>query len=271
MRIQKAITNSGLASRREAEAMIMEGRVQVNKEQVLHPSTDVDPKKDEILVDGSPLPNPERKVYYAFHKPKNTICVREDPQGRTSVFDHLSFIPHRIEVVGRLDFNATGLILLTNDGELAHGLTQPAFAIPKRYRIKVWKRPEERQLNRLRNGIRIDDERTKPTKIRIIESTDTNNTWLEVNTTEGRNRLIRKMFETINHPISKLQRVSFATINLGKLESKQYRPLRGDELERIRALAEGIDIKKVKKKSKYKKGFARPKIKKSPLRKKKRR
>ena len=136
---------------------------------------------------------------------------------------------------------------------------------------KVWKRPEERQLNRLRHGIRIDNERSKPAKIRIIESTDTNNTWLDVTTIEGRNRHIRKMFESINHPISKLQRISFASINLGKLASKQYRPLNGDELERIRALAQGIDISTIKKKSKYKKGFARPKIKKSPLRKRKRR
>lgn len=270
MRIQKAITESGLASRREAETMIMEGRVQINKSTVLHPNTEVDTKKDEILVDGKPLPIQEKKVYYAFHKPKNTICVRDDPQERPSIFDILSVIPHRIEAVGRLDYNTTGLVLLTNDGEIANGLTQPNFSVPKKYRVKVWKCPEERQLNRLRNGITIEGKRTKPVKVKVLESTDTNNTWLEITTTEGQNRIIRQMFTEINHPISKLQRISFATINLGKLESKQYRALNGDELERIRAIAAGEDVKALKKKSKYKKGFARPKIKKSPLRKKKR-
>jgi 23S rRNA pseudouridine2605 synthase len=270
MRIQKAITDSGLASRREAEAMIIEGRVKVNKELVLHPNTDVNPHKDEIFVDGKPLPLQERKVYYAYHKPKNTICVRDDPQERPSVFDHLSIIPHRIEVVGRLDFNTTGLLLLTNDGVVAHGLTQPAFAIPKRYRVKVWKRPIERQLNRIRYGLQLEGERSKPAKIKIVNSTETDNTWLELTTTEGRNRIIRQMFEAINHPVSKLQRISFATINLGRLDSRQYRPLNGEELERIRTLASGQDVSSLKKKSKYKKGYARPKIKKSHLRKKKR-
>ena len=270
MRIQKAITASGLASRRQAEAMIIEGRVHVNKEIVIHPNTDVNPHKDEILVDGKPLPIQEQKVYYAFHKPKNTLCVRDDPQGRASIFDLLSIIPHRIEAVGRLDFNTTGLVVLTNDGELAHGLTQPTFAIPKRYKVKVWKRPDERQLNRIRKGIQLENERSKPAKITILDSTESNNTWLEMSTTEGRNRIIRQMFDAINHPVSKLQRTSFATISLGRLDSKQYRPLTGQELERLRALASGKDISSIKKKSKYKKGFARPKIKKSPLRKKRR-
>jgi 23S rRNA pseudouridine2605 synthase len=270
MRIQKAITDSGLASRREAEAMIIEGRVQVNRELVLHPNTDVNPHKDMILVDGKPLPLQEKKVYYAYHKPKNTICVRDDPKERPSVFDHLAIIPHRIEVVGRLDFNTTGLLLLTNDGAVAHGLTQPSFAVPKRYRVKVWKRPIERQLNRIRNGLQLEGERTKPAKIKIINSTETDNTWLELSTTEGRNRIIRQMFDAINHPISKLQRTSYATIGLGKLDSRQYRPLTGEELERIRAIASGQDTTTLKKKSKYKKGYARPKIKKSRLKKKRR-
>lgn len=270
MRIQKAITASGLASRRQAEAMIIEGRVQVNKEVVIHPNTEVEPHKDEILVDGKPLPIQEKKVYYAFHKPKNTLCVRDDPQERPSIFDLLSIIPHRIEAVGRLDFNTTGLVLLTNDGALAHGLTQPSFAIPKKYKVKVWKRPEERQLNRLRKGIQLEHERSKPATIKIIDSTETNNTWLEMTTNEGRNRIIRQMFTAINHPISKLQRVSFASVHLGRLDSKHYRPLTGPELERLRTLASGQELSTIKKKSKYKKGFARPKIKKSPLRKKKR-
>ena len=271
MRIQKAITDSGLASRRQAEAMIMEGRVQVNKEIVIHPNTEVNPHKDEILVDGKTLPIQERKVYYAFHKPKNTICVRDDPQERSSIFDLLSIIPHRIEAIGRLDFNTTGLILLTNDGALAHGLTQPSIPIPKRYKVKVWKTPDERQLKRLRKGIQLENERSKPAKIKILESTETNNAWPEMTTTESRNRIIRQMFAAINHPISKLQRISYATVNLGRLESKQYRSLTGPELERLRALASGKEVSSLKKQSKYKKGFARPKIKNSPLRKKKRR
>ena len=267
MRIQKAITESGFASRREAERLIIEGHVQVNNETVYHPNTAVDIKKDTILIDGQPLPSPERKVYYAYHKPKGVICSRQDPQNRPSVYDHLDILPYRIESIGRLDFNTSGLLLFTNDGTLAHSLTHPKFDIPKKYRVKVWKKPDERQLNRLRKGITLDDGRTKPAKVRIIDTTDTDNTWLEITLTEGKNRLIRRMFEAINHPVSKLKRVSFAGIGIGKLDVKKYRPLTGIEVDRLRAVAAGEDPKKIKK-FKYKKGFARPKIKNSPLRKK---
>ena len=140
--------------------------------------------------------------------------------------------------------------------------------MPKRYRVKVWKQPNERQLNRIRKGIQLEDGRTKPAKVRVLESTDSNNTWLELTLNQGKNRTIRQMFDAINQPVSKLQRTSFATITLGRLEPKQYRPLSGPEIERLRAIAEGTDPKSLKKFT-YKKGFARPKKKKSPLRKKK--
>jgi len=214
MRIQRAITNSGLASRREAEKLLQEGRVTVNGENVYHPGTEVDPNTDVIFVDGNPLPKPEAHVYFMMHKPKGYITSRKDPEERSSVYDLLSSIPYRIEAVGRLDIQTTGLLLFTNDGGLAHKLTHPSLDVPKKYLVKVWKTPDERKMKRLTNGINLDDGRTKPAKLRIVEVTDTNNAWIEITVTEGRNRLIRRMFEAVGHPVNKLKRLTFATRGL---------------------------------------------------------
>ncbi|MEC8381486.1 MAG: pseudouridine synthase [Myxococcota bacterium] len=259
MRIQKAIAQSGVASRREAETLVLEGRVKVNHRVVLRPGTDVNPAEDLITIDDKPIPKAQAHVYYAFHKPKGTVCTRNDPEERPTIYERLSQIPYRIESMGRLDINTSGLLLLTNDGQLAQKLLKPASDVPKRYKVKVWKEPSERQLNRIRHGIPLDDGRTKPAKIRIIESTDSNNTWLEITVTEGRNRLIRRIFESIGHPVSKLQRLSFATIGLGQLEVGQWRPLSGDEIQRLKEIADGVEPNKAGQKTRYKKGFARPK------------
>ena len=262
MRIQKRIAESGIASRREAEEMILEGRVKVNGELILRPGHPIEVDVDKITIDGKPLPKKERLFYFALHKPRGCICSRKDPQERKSIYDYFSEIPIRIESIGRLDFNTSGIILLTNDGELSHKLTHPSQNVPKRYRVKVWKRPDDKKLQRLRKGINLEDGRTKPAKVKITDSTDTNNTWLEVTVTEGRNKLIRKMFDAIGHPVSKLQRVSFATIAIGQLESGEFRPLNGNEIQRLRDISNGVKPQNAGKKQKYKKGFAKPKIKK---------
>jgi 23S rRNA pseudouridine2605 synthase len=265
MRIQKLIASTGVASRREAEQMVLDGRVKVNGEVILRPGHPIELYQDIVLVDGKPLPPRADTHYFALHKPKGCITSRNDPEGRKSVHDLLGGIPHRLEPIGRLDFNTSGLLLFTNDGTLAHQLTHPSQNVPKRYRVKIWKRPQERQLNRLKRGIRLEDGITKPAKLRILEETDTNNTWLEVTVTEGRNKLIRRMFEAIGHPVSKLQRLSFATISLGGLEQGCYRPLSGSEVQRMRDIAGGGDPRNAGKKKRYKKGFAKPKPKKKRL------
>jgi 23S rRNA pseudouridine2605 synthase len=270
MRIQRAITDSGLASRREAEQLLQEGRVTCNGSVIYQSFFEVDITTDIILLDGKPLPAPEVNVYYMLNKPKGCITSRKDPENRESVYDILQDIPYRIEAVGRLDIQTTGLLLFTNDGTLAHKLTHPSLNVPKKYLVKVWKKPDERKLKRIANGINLDDGRTKPARVRIVDITDTNNTWLEITVTEGRNRLIRRMFEAVGHPVNKLKRLSFATISLGNLEPGNYRVLNGEEIQRLKDISSGIAPQNAGHKTRYKKGFARPKPKKNkPLSKKK--
>ena len=257
-RISKVIARSGLASRREAETMVEDGRVQVNGDVVHHPGHPVAPK-DHITVDGQPLPQPARHVYYLLNKPRGVITGRNDPEERKSVFDLIDGITERIEPVGRLDMDTEGVLLLTNDGDLAHKLTHPSMHVPKRYMVKVWREPDEKTLNRVRSGVRLEDGRTAPCKVRVVERTDSGNAWLEVTVTEGRNRLIRRIFEHVNHPVSKLRRESFATISARNCERGKLRKLTGEELSRLREIADGKDPKKAGKSGRYKKGFARPK------------
>lgn len=257
-RISKVIARSGLASRREAETIVEAGRVKVNGVDVHHPGHPVK-TGDRITVDDLPLPSPPRHVYYLLNKPRGFITGRNDPEERKTIFDLLGPIKERVEPVGRLDMDTEGVLLLTNDGDLAHRLTHPSMHVPKRYMVKVWRAPDEKTLNRIRNGIRLDDGRTAPCKARVVETTDKGNAWVEVTVTEGKNRLIRRIFEAVNHPVSKLRRESFATIAARNCERGKLRTLSGDEVRRLHEIAEGEDPKAAGQKGRYKKGFARPK------------
>ncbi len=257
-RLAKVLARRGVASRRAAERMIEAGEVQVNGCAVAHPGTPVDPNVDRILVNGRPLPGLPAPLYYLLHKPRGVITGRDDPEGRRSVLDLVSGLPHRVEPVGRLDMDTSGALMLTNDGALAHALTHPRKRVPKRYRVKIWKAPPARRLDNLRRGIMLDGKRTAPCKLRILDATDTGNTWIEITVTEGRNRLIRRMFEQIGHPVSKLRRESFATISLRGLEPGQLRRLDGREVERLRDISAGVEPERAGKSRRYGKGHARP-------------
>ncbi len=261
-RVSKLIARAGVASRREAERLIEAGEVEVNGEVVYHPGTAAISGTDHIRVKGIPLPAPAPKVYYAAYKPRGMITTRDDPDGRKSVVELVEDLGVRIEPVGRLDFNTEGLLLFTNDGELAHKLTHPSSEVPKRYRVKVWKEPDAKALKRLQRGIYLEDGKTRPARIRVLDTTESGNVWLEITVTEGRNRLVRRMMEAIGHPVSKLRRESFATISLGRLERGQIRPLSGQEIQRLKDLGEGKRPERAGK-GKYKKGYARPKPKKT--------
>lgn len=268
MRIQKALTNAGLGSRREIETLIQEGRVQVNGETILHPATEIDLDTDTILLDGDPIPKQQHLIYLAYHKPKGYITNRIDSTHQNSVYDQLPPLPTRVDALGKLDVQSSGLMLFTNDGNLAHKLR--SAEIPKKYQVKVWKKPDERRLARLKNGIKLEAGRTNPVKFRFLEETDAGNVWIEILVTEARSQTVREMFEAIGHPVNKLKRVSFATISVGELEPGQTRVLTGDEIRRLKDIAAGIDPRNAGNKKKYKKGFARPKPKKNkPLSKKK--
>lgn len=258
-RIQKVIARAGIASRREAERLILEGRVEVNGEAVLRPGHPVDPIKDLIKVDGEPLPPPEDFIYLLLYKPRGYITSRNDPGGRKQVTDLVADFKVRVEPVGRLDLNTSGALLLTNDGDLANTLTHPRNKVPKRYAVKVWRTPNDKTLNRLRRGVNLEDGRTQPCKVRVVEQTNTDNAWLEVTVTEGRNRLIRRMLEKVNHPVSKLRRESFATISIRGMDPGQVRSLSGEEISRIEEIAGGRRPQAAGHGSRYKKGFARPK------------
>lgn len=257
-RISKVIARTGLASRREAESIVESGRVKVNGAVVHHPGHPV-VESDRITVDDLPLPAPPRHVYYLLNKPRGYITGRNDPEERKTVFELIGGVKERIEPVGRLDMDTEGVLLLTNDGDLAHRLTHPSMHVPKRYMVKVWRAPDEKTLNRIRNGIRLEDGRTAPCKARVVETTDKGNAWVEVTVTEGKNRLIRRMFEAVNHPVSKLRRESFATIAVRNCERGKIRPLTGEEVRRLQEIAGGGDPRSAGQKSRYKKGFARPK------------
>ena len=255
IRIAKLIANRGLASRREAEAWIREGRVRVNGNVLDNPGTLVDPDTDHIRVNGKALPDPQDHVYFLMYKPRGTITSRKDPEGRKSVIDLLGDIETRIEPVGRLDFDTEGALIFTNDGELAHKLTHPSTKVPKRYVAKVWRTPNDRALERLRKGVHLEDGKTAPCKVRVLESTEGGNARVELTVIEGRNRLIRRMMQAVNHPVSKLRRESFATLSVRDMERGQVRRLTPEEVRRLRDLAAGRSPK-VAGRVRKRKGFA---------------
>ncbi len=254
-RLSKVIAARGVASRREAETMIGEGRVTVNNETVSG-VVFVD-SDDEIKVDGKMLPPEPPKVYFLLYKPRGYITGRKDPEGRKSVLELVEDLRFRVEPVGRLDYDTEGALLLTNDGDLAHQLTHPSRKVPKRYLAKVYRTPSDKTLGTLATGVFLEDGRTHPAKVRIADTTDGTNAWVEVTVTEGRHRLIRRMFAQLGHPVSKLRRESFGTISIRGMERGQIRTLRKTEITRLQELARGVNPSKAGKKKG--KGFAKAK------------
>ncbi len=174
-RIQKIIAQSGLASRREAEQLVLDGRVQVNGETIYQPGFAVDPEKDLIKIDDEPLPSAPEPVYLLLYKPRGYITSRRDPGGRKEVLSLVEHLNVRVEIVGRMDINTSGAMLLTNDGDLASKLTSSKVRIPRRYLAKVWKTPTDKTLNRLRRGINLEDGRSAPCRVRISDQTEGEN------------------------------------------------------------------------------------------------
>ncbi|MSQ03897.1 MAG: rRNA pseudouridine synthase [Myxococcales bacterium] len=257
-RLAKVLAARGVASRREAEAMVLAGRVRVNGAVATRPGQPVDPEKDAIRIDDGALPTAPRLVYYVLYKPKGYIVSRADPNARNSVMELLPELPERVEPVGRLDINTEGALLLTNDGDLAHRLTHPSTGVPKRYLAKVYRTPSDRTVARLEAGIQLDDGRTAPAKVRVVSSTDKENAWVEITVTEGRNRLIRRMFAEVGHPVAKLVRQSFATITIRGLDRGGFRALAADEVDRLREIGGGTPPAAAGNRGKSKKfGFAK--------------
>ena len=243
VRVQKIIAEAGLASRREAEEWIREGRVRVNG-QVVGLGDRADPDRDAIRVDGKRIhPRAGAKSYVLLNKPKGYVTTVDDPEGRITVLDLLPpAVRGRVKPVGRLDVQTEGLLILTNDGELARLVTHPSTGCPKEYRVKVSGVPVEARLERLRRGISLEGRRTRPAKIERISTTARGaegNSWFAVVLQEGRTRQIRRMFEMIGHPVSKLKRVAIGPIRDDRLPTGAWRLLSPQEVERLRATGRG--------------------------------
>ena len=262
-RLQKIIAHAGVSSRREAEAMIREGRVTLNGRVVEELGTRADPDRDHIKVDGKLIIKAEPHRYILLYKPKEVMTTVEDPQGRRTVIDLVRGIRERIYPVGRLDFHSEGLVLLTNDGELAFKVSHPTHGSVKTYSVKVRGVPEERLVDKLRRGITIDGKRTLPCDIERMHTTgkrdDEGNSWFEVKLREGRTQQIRKMFQAVGHPVSKLRRVAIGPISDPKLTPGVWRELTKQEVKMLETM------KEPKKTVKPRRTTARPVSRKKPV------
>ncbi len=261
-RLQKIIAHAGVSSRREAEAMIREGRVTLNGRVVTELGTRADPDRDHIKVDGKLITKAEPHRYILLYKPREVMTTVEDPQGRRTVIDLVRGIRERIYPVGRLDFHSEGLVLLTNDGELAFKVSHPTHGSVKTYSVKVRGVPDERLIDKLRRGITLDGKRTLPCDIERMRTTskrdDEGNSWFEVKLREGRTQQIRKMFQAIGHPVSKLRRVAIGPISDPKLTPGVWRELTKQEVKMLETM------KELKKPVKARRTTARPVLRKKP-------
>jgi len=234
-RIQKILAKTGIASRREAERMLTEGRVAVNGQVIDTLGFKADLSKDHIKVDGKRVTGLEPKVAIVLNKPRGYVSTVDDPQGRPTVMDLCRKVKGRIYPVGRLDFDAEGLLILTNDGELANILTHPSYSVPRTYLAKVMGVPEEKEFERLKRGVILEDGRARAVSCGLLSHKE-KNSWVRVVVTEGRNRLVKRMFSAIGHPVLKLKRVAFGPVQLGDLPFGRFRYLRSKEINELKKL-----------------------------------
>lgn len=234
-RLQKVISQAGVASRREAEKLILEGKVRVNGKVVTTLGTKVE-DRDRVSVDGKRLRS-ERPVYVLLNKPRGVVTTLHDPEGRHTVADLVKEIPERIYPVGRLDYHTEGLLVLTNDGALANALMHPRHHVPKVYEAVVLGLVPEEKLDQLRTGIELEDGKTLPAEIYVLgKDLEKKQTHVQITLHEGKNRQIRRMFEAIGHPVRNLKRIKMAFLNLQGLGRGRYRLLTEEEVQQLKQL-----------------------------------
>ncbi len=255
IRLQRFLAEAGIASRRGAEDLIREGRVEVNGE-VARIGAVVDPDRDRVRVDGETVHRPGVRLYLVMNKPRGVICAASDPQRRPTVFSLLPGLPARVHSVGRLDFQSEGVLIFTNDGDLSRALAHPSSGVPRVYHVKVQGRVSGAALSRLRRGVMLD--RAGPrarargglarcTSCRVLRrsrprpgpgrapTAPGGNTWVEVTLAEGRYREVRRMFEALRLTVLRLRRVRFGPVSLGDLKPGHCRPLTEREVAALRA------------------------------------
>lgn len=239
IRLNKFIARAGEASRREADRLIVSGKVRVNDVPVTDLGRTVDEFKDRVEVNGQEIALQKDLVYLVLHKPVGYLVTREDPHGRPTIYNLLPKVRTGLFPVGRLDFDSEGLLLLTNDGELAFRLTHPRFQVRKTYLVKVEGEVDGNKVSRLEKGVRLEDGKTAPARIRILTA-GSGSSLLRVEIHEGRKREVRRMFEAVGHRVTMLKRIAFAGLELSPLPSGRWRFLSAKE---VKALKDKVELK----------------------------
>ena len=228
-RLQKVLAAAGIASRRASEILIDEGRVEVNGKVVTEQGRRVNPETDQIRVDGSRIPPPRRHLYLVLNKPRGVVSTLEDPEGRPTLSDYLPATKERLFHVGRLDTDTEGLIVLTNDGDFAHRLAHPSYQVPKTYTVQAAGVMDNRIIRRLEKGVTLEDGPVRPDKVKLI-SRGQDRTLLAITLHEGRNRIVRRMMDTVGHPVDRLSRTESGPIRIGNLRPGETRDITREEL-----------------------------------------
>ncbi len=234
MRIQKYISLCGITSRRNAEKMIQEGKVQLNGKKVTEMGVLVNIQKDKVKVEGNEINLPGCLFYIAMNKPRFVVTTMHDPQNRPSVADLLSELPLRVYPVGRLDFDSEGLLLLTNDGNMANRIMHPRYHIPKIYRVEWEQHPSKENIAKFKQGVFLDGKKVRPESLRLIKEF-ANSVIYEIVLNEGKNRQIRRMSQALNLKVLQLKRIAIGEISLGDLAPGKYRHLNEKELAYLRS------------------------------------
>lgn len=235
MRLQKYMALAGVASRRKSEEIILNGDVKVNNKVVKELGTKVDTKKDKVMVYDKVIKLESQKIYIILNKPMGYVSTVKDEKDRKKVIDLIDGVEERIYPVGRLDADTTGLILLTNDGNLTYKITHPSNNVIKKYIAIVEGVPNKIELQKLREGLYLNGRKTSKAKIKILKRFD-DDSIIEVQITEGRNRQVKRMFEAINHPVKKLKRIAIGDIEMGDLQVGNYRFLNEEEVKYLKSL-----------------------------------
>ncbi len=234
-RLQKVIAQAGISSRRKAEKLIQEGRVTVNGEIVQELGTKVNPSKDIIHVDGEEIYIDAERVVIIFNKPPRVITTMKDPQNRKKVIDYLD-IGYRVFPIGRLDYETEGLLLLTNDGDLANKLMHPRYMVDKTYEVTIKGEIRREDLKKLRDGIQLDDGLTAPAQVHVVSLLANQRSLISITIYEGRKHQVRRMFKTLGYQVEGLKRTGYSFLNLGNLRSGEHRFLSKKETDRLRKL-----------------------------------
>ena len=231
-RLQKIISTAGVASRRHAEKLITAGRVSVNNEVVTELGVKADAQKDVIRIDGTTISVEKTMHYIALHKPAGYVTTLDDPQKRSTVVDLLRDVPERVYPVGRLDYDSSGLLLLTNDGDFAQKIQHPSFRIPKVYRVKIQGRLNKEELKQLGKGVKLPDGIFKPENMQIEKFND-KSSWIRLTLREGKNRIIRRGFENAGHRVARLVREEIGSVTLQGLKEGTWRDLNKKEINQL--------------------------------------